>query len=379
MGVFICYRRDDAEGEARALFARLAEETDERNLFLDHDAIGAGENWRGRIDEALKKVDVVLVVIGPRWLEILKQREASGDSDTVRHEIASSLARPNLQVIPVTVKGAYLPSKKELPADIRPLVDRNAKEVRGSAWKDDTAGLVETLREAGALPTPRRRWIYRGVAALVLIALTGAFSWVLVRVPEIPVSMTKQDAQQRLESRGLRFQEHQVQSARFQGYIIEAVNRGIPVASGQRPGPGKLAFRGQTVEVDIIVREPYRLVCKGGGSFSNPSADGTFSFEKHPGLWSLDMVPGSCSWLSGPIVENQLPVLKPIGFADKLPERFKKAPNEMLVFCAYSEYDHPNAKVSERLAALNSRQFLSPDDYGKLNPTVAGHVCDERL
>jgi hypothetical protein len=34
MGVFICYRRDDAEGEARALYARLAEETDESKLFL---------------------------------------------------------------------------------------------------------------------------------------------------------------------------------------------------------------------------------------------------------------------------------------------------------------------------------------------------------
>jgi len=36
-------------------------------------------------------------------------------------------------------------------------------------------------------------------------------------------------------------------------------------------------------------------------------------------------------------------------------------------------------KKSERLAALNSAQFLSPDDNGKLNPTVSGHVSDERL
>lgn len=69
MAVFICYRRDDTEGEARALYTRLAKETDESNLFLDHDAIGAGDDWRERIDATLKKVEAVLVVIGPRWFQ----------------------------------------------------------------------------------------------------------------------------------------------------------------------------------------------------------------------------------------------------------------------------------------------------------------------
>lgn len=40
MGIFICYRRGDSEGDARALYTRLSEETDTENLFLDHGAVG---------------------------------------------------------------------------------------------------------------------------------------------------------------------------------------------------------------------------------------------------------------------------------------------------------------------------------------------------
>ena len=84
MAVFICYRRDDTEGEARALHARLAEETDERHLFLDHDAIGAGDNWHVQIDEALRDVKAALIVIGPRWLGSLDVRADRGEQDVVR-------------------------------------------------------------------------------------------------------------------------------------------------------------------------------------------------------------------------------------------------------------------------------------------------------
>ena len=102
-------------------------------------------------------------------------------------------------------------------------------------------------------------------------------------------------------------------------------------------------------------------------------------FDPYPAAWSLDMPPGSCAWVTSPLVPNQDPYLKPLGFKDKLPELFKNAPGGFLVFCSYSEYDQPNASKSERLVAINYNQFLSPDDNGKLNPTVSGHVCDERF
>src|SRR5450755_3898234 len=110
MAVFINYRREDSEGDTRAIYNRLAEETDQRNLFLDFEAIGAGENWRSRIDDNLKKVQAALVVIGPRWLDILKARMAAGGVDPVRSEIAACLSKDGVHVIPVTVNGARFPA-----------------------------------------------------------------------------------------------------------------------------------------------------------------------------------------------------------------------------------------------------------------------------
>jgi hypothetical protein len=380
MAVFICYRRDDAEGEARALHARLSQETDERNLFLDHDAIGAGDNWRTRIEETLSKVEAVLVVIGPHWLSSINTRIANNEPDVVRSEIAACLDRRDVRVIPVVVKGAAMPSAESIPADIRALADRNAVEVRGSAWKDDTARLVKVLRKARALPTSRRQWLARAAAGIVLVGIGVSLNALSVRVPAVPISMTREFAQQLIERSGLRFKANPVKAAQFQGYMVESAERGVPVATGQqRPAPGSIRLLGQTVEVDLLVREPYRLVCRGGGLLDARTEADVLQFERHPGPWSLDMHPGSCAWVTGPVHPNQDLLLRPVGFKDELANLFKIAPGGFLTFCAYSEYDHPNASRSERLAAINYQQFLSPDDNGKLNPTVAGYVCDERL
>jgi hypothetical protein len=215
--------------------------------------------------------------------------------------------------------------------------------------------------------------------AIAILALGTGIYLARVKVPRIPISMTKQFAQPLVEKAGLRFNALEVKSARFQGFVVEAATRGMLVAAGQRPDPGTTLFRGQTVEVEFIMREPYRLVCKGGGALGASTPGDDLRFEKHPGTWSLDMKPGSCTWVDAPISPNQEPVLRPVGFKNQLPEIFKAAPEQFLTFCAYSEYDRPNATRSERLVALDYRQFLTPDDNGKLNPNVAGHVCDERL
>lgn len=379
MAVFICYRRDDAEGEARALCTRLAEETDSGNIFLDHDAIGAGEDWHVKIDQTLKKVGAVLVVIGPRWFEILQQRAKDGRPDTVRLEIVASLAQKNARIIPVLVKGASLPPAQALPEDMRTLADHNAIEVRGGAWTDDTARLVKTLRKFGALPTQRRRWLYRSLAAVAVLAVGGAAYAMRVQVPAIPAAMTKPYVQQLVEARGLRVSEHTVGRGQIGAFTLDAAKRGIPVAVAQRPAPGQVLIRNQTVEVDFMLVEPYWLVCKGGGALSSPNTGDTIPFEKYAAAWSMDITPGACAWVTGAVVPNQMPFLKPVGFKDQLPELFKNAPGNMLAFCAMSEYEHAGGGISEHLLLMKYKQFLTPDDSGKLNPTISGYVCDDRL
>lgn len=193
MAVFINYRREDSEGDARAIYNRLADETEKTNLFLDFEAINPGEDWRLRIDDMLNGVQAVIVVIGPNWLKILKEREALGAPDLVRSEIAASLKKTKVHVIPVLVKSAALPQSHELPADIRSLADRNAMEIRGAAWTADLDRLIIALRGASALPASRRAWIGRlllGLAAVALVA--GGIYFYNASRPLTPEQRTEQ-------------------------------------------------------------------------------------------------------------------------------------------------------------------------------------------
>lgn len=372
MAVFINYRREDSEGDARALYNRLAEETDESNLFLDFEAVGAGDNWRLRIDDTLKKVQAVLVVIGPQWLDILKARAAAGGADLVRREIAASLSKTGVRVVPVIVKGAHMPAADALPDDIRSLADRNAIEVRGAAWTTDVDRLVKTLRRAGALPTSRRGWMLRGAAVLAALSIIGAVFAARVEVPNVPKDMSYKYARALIEGHGLRFQGHKLPPP--------ADNRGIDVVADQRPAAGSTVFRGQTVEVDLVVKQPYVYVCRGGGPLSAPTDGDTLRFEKYNGKPSPEMKEGSCAWITGGNFSNQDPFLKPLGFEKELPDAFSKAPGGLLAFCAFSQYDlGANATKSERLVALSYDEYMIRDDNGQLQPKIAAHICVDHM
>lgn len=375
MAVFINYRREDSEGDTRAIYNRLAKETDPDNLFLDHEAIGAGEKWQRRIDETLGKVRAVIVVIGPRWLDTLKARAAAGTPDTVRSEIAAGLDRPGVHVIPVTVNSARFPDADALPENIRGLTEFNAIEVRGPTWSSDMDRLIKVLRRVGALPTSRRRWMMRGaavLAAIAVIALIGAGLALRAEVPHVPKDMSYRYAQDAIEKAGLKFRGRKI--GPHEG------NRGIDVATDQRPEPGSHLFSGQTVEIDFIVKEPYVLVCRGGGAFDRkPDPDG-FKFQKYNGRPSPEMSAGSCQWLEGSIVANQDPFLKPLGFETGLAERFARAPGGLLAFCAFSQYDlGERATKSERLVALDVDDFMRHDDNQRLIPRIADYVCSDRM
>lgn len=375
MAVFINYRREDSEGETRAIYNRLAKETDASNLFLDFEAIAAGEKWRSRIDETLSKVRAVVVIIGPRWLDILKARAGAGASDTVCSEIVAGLAKPGVHVIPVTVNGGRFPDADALPEAIRSLAEFNAIEIRGPTWSSDMDRLIKVLRRTGALPTSRRSWMVRAAAALGVIAavaLVGAGLSLRAQVPPVAKDMSYRYAQELIEKAGLKFAGRKI--GRHEG------NRGIDVVLAQRPEPGSHLFLGKTVEVDLVVKEPYVLVCRGGGAFDGkPGADG-YKFEKYDGRPAPEMKAGSCQWLAGSIVSNQDPFLKPLGFEAGLANRFARAPGGLLAFCAFSQYDlGEQATKSERLVAVDLDDFLRHDDNRQLIPRITDYVCSDRM
>ena len=105
---FISYRGDDSLGVASALARELERVLISGTVFLDHRSLEPGEPWPPRLRTEVQQADVVLLLIGPRWLTLQASdgiRRLDDPDDWVRQEIEVALEarRP---VIPVLVDGA---------------------------------------------------------------------------------------------------------------------------------------------------------------------------------------------------------------------------------------------------------------------------------
>ena len=89
--IFISYRRDDAPADASHLYDRLVRTFGKPNVFMDVDKVWAGQRFDHVLDEARSQCDVLIAVIGRRWMELLSDRARSGSSDFVHDEIAAAL------------------------------------------------------------------------------------------------------------------------------------------------------------------------------------------------------------------------------------------------------------------------------------------------
>jgi hypothetical protein len=67
-GVFISYRRNDSGGYAGRIFDRLRADFGADVIFRDVDTIPGGARFRDEIEKHLETCNIVLVIIGPSWL-----------------------------------------------------------------------------------------------------------------------------------------------------------------------------------------------------------------------------------------------------------------------------------------------------------------------
>jgi hypothetical protein len=137
---------------------------------MDIDKLTAGQRFDRALEAALGQCDVFLAVIGPRWLPILKERQAANVRDFVCEEIAAALSR-GILVIPVTINRAPLPRPDDLPEDIRQLVLHQKHDVSFERIGRDVDDLKAAIR-AGT-PTKSRslgRLFWPTSIALALVA-----------------------------------------------------------------------------------------------------------------------------------------------------------------------------------------------------------------
>jgi hypothetical protein len=145
--IFISYRRDDSRGYAGRLQGDLSRRYTEEHVFRDVE-IPPGADFGEYITGLVDKCNVVLAIIGPRWLDARDregERRIDDPQDWVRLEIERALARDGVEVIPVLVDGARLPPREELPASLLGLRRRNAFELSDSRWDYDLDQLGKHL------------------------------------------------------------------------------------------------------------------------------------------------------------------------------------------------------------------------------------------
>jgi hypothetical protein len=149
-GIFISYRRKDSSGWAGRLSHELRIKLGAGQVFMDIDDIEPGMDYAKFIEESLEPIDVLLAVIGPRWLTATDEKTGRlrlpDPKDLLRMEIAAALKRPKIQVVPVLVGGATMPAAEDLPEDLQGLAGRHYHEMSDTRWEYDQDRLVKRLR-----------------------------------------------------------------------------------------------------------------------------------------------------------------------------------------------------------------------------------------
>ena len=160
--IFVSYRRVDTEALAERLYEGLSLQFGASNVFLDVPDIEPGQRWRDEVGAQLRAADIVIALIGPRWLETLKAKEA-GD-DVLRTELASALAQKK-QIVPILVGDARMPEPALLPPDVRDLADFQALAISPDHLE---RGLPELLGH-----------LKPGVGLAIAWALVAGFGWLV--------------------------------------------------------------------------------------------------------------------------------------------------------------------------------------------------------
>jgi len=188
--IAISYRRSDSQDITGRIFDRLVRQYGKDTVFRDIDSIQPGIDFRTQIADALTATDILLVVVGAKWLgrgEGVSSR-IDNEADPVRIEVETALKR-GIPIIPILVGGTAMPEIGQLPDSIKDFAYRHAVTVDGGRDFDHHVdGLVGALdrffagktgvaahREKTSgqgLPLQKYAWL-GGVAVVVLfVAVT---------------------------------------------------------------------------------------------------------------------------------------------------------------------------------------------------------------
>ena len=145
--ITLSYRREDSMDITGRIFDRLVSRYGRDTVYRDIDNIPPGLDFREHIRTNIEGSDVLMVVVGPRWLggERHGQPRIRSETDYVRIEVEAALDR-HIPVIPLLVGGADMPEPSQLPDSIRDFSYRNAVQINsGRDFDHHMTGLIRAV------------------------------------------------------------------------------------------------------------------------------------------------------------------------------------------------------------------------------------------
>jgi len=171
--IFISYRRKDSATITHSIYEQLTVQFGKGRVFMDSEVIRGGESFKEAIAARIKKTDVLLVVIGKNWLNELEEKKKNGQEDYVQFEL--ELAHSSgVNIIPVLVNDAVIPSPELLPAELDFLREKHALPVRvGSDFRRDINRLVKDILKFVSTQDKFVRFFRKNSFILLIPILTG--------------------------------------------------------------------------------------------------------------------------------------------------------------------------------------------------------------
>lgn len=143
--IFVNYRRSDNRDFVERIRDWFVMRYGRESVFMDFDTIPPFTRFDDFIRDKVRECDVLVAVIGPRWLELLRERAHKPDEDYVRIEIRLALEEGK-PIAPIIIKNAAIPDPDDMPDDIRAMFDYNVAYLdSGRTFLDNIQHIMDAV------------------------------------------------------------------------------------------------------------------------------------------------------------------------------------------------------------------------------------------
>lgn len=154
--IFISYRRADSRVTSKRLTNIIANRLTDCEVVIDFaETLPRGPKFEALLAQEVEKADVMVVVIGPDWLNIRDERgnrRLGNPKDFIRTEVEAGLINESAEVIIALIEGANLPNEDDLPEHLKKLAQSYVVTIReGKHFDVDIEHLVSAIQKAQLL------------------------------------------------------------------------------------------------------------------------------------------------------------------------------------------------------------------------------------